>query len=117
VESEAHLWNWLARVAHQRMARNWRQQRRDSAVVSVGDLPESAASSQPDATLEQCLDAALLEMEAEDRELIERFYFDQLSQKEIAEQLGVTPKAISSRLERVREKLRAITTRKLSHET
>jgi RNA polymerase sigma-70 factor (ECF subfamily) len=117
VESEAHLWNWLARVAHQQIARVWRARHRDSAVVGVEELPESATSPQPDAALEQCLDAALLELEGEDRELIERFYFDQLSQKELAEELGVTPKAVSSRLERVREKLRALTMRKLSHET
>jgi DNA-directed RNA polymerase specialized sigma24 family protein len=40
-----------------------------------------------------------------------------LSQKEIAEQLGTTPKAVSSRLERAREKLRLLIKRNLSHET
>ena len=117
VESEAHLWNWLARVAHQQTARSWRQQCRDFAVMGMEDLPDRPAGSQADAELEQCLDAALLELETEDRELIEQFYFDQLSQKEIAEERGLTPKAVSSRLERAREKLRALTTRKLSHET
>jgi len=40
-----------------------------------------------------------------------------LSQKEIAEQFNTTPKAVSSRLERVRDKLRGLIKRRLSHET
>src|SRR5213595_3596676 len=33
VESEEHLWNWLARVARQHLAKAWRQRQRDSALV------------------------------------------------------------------------------------
>ncbi len=115
--NEAHLWNWLARVVRQHLAKHWRHQRRNSAVVTMGELPEPADAVAPEATLERCLDAALLEMTAEERQLIERFYFDRLSQKEIAEQLSITPKTVSSRLERARHKLRLLTTRNLSHET
>jgi RNA polymerase sigma factor (sigma-70 family) len=56
-------------------------------------------------------------MDAEDRELVEWFYFDRLSQREIAERIGGTPKAVSSRLERARAKLRSLVLRRLSHET
>jgi RNA polymerase sigma-70 factor (ECF subfamily) len=115
--NEAHLWNWLARVARQHLAKHWRHQRRNSTVVAVTELPECADAVAPDATLERCLDAALLEMTAEELQLIEKFYFDRLSQKEIAEQLGVTPKAVSGRLERARDKLRLLTGRNLSCET
>lgn len=117
VEGDEHLWNWLARVARQQIARNWRQQQKDSSVVSMADLPEYAEMREPDSVLEEKLDAALLVMEMEDRQLIERFYFDGLSHKEIAEQLGATPKAVSSRLERARARLRSLLTRILSHET
>ena len=117
VESEAHLWNWLARVARQHLAKAWRQQRRDSAVVGLADLPERAEADQSDALLEEHLDAALQAIEGEERALIEWFYFDGLSQKEIAIQLNLTPKAVSSRLERARAKLRAAIARQLSHET
>jgi DNA-directed RNA polymerase specialized sigma24 family protein len=40
-----------------------------------------------------------------------------LSHQEIAGQLNTTPKAVSSRLERARAKLRSLITRRLSHET
>ena len=112
VESQAHLWNWLARVARQHLAKAWRQQGRDSAIVAVADLPECADSNKPDSALEEDLDAALLAMETQDRQLIEWFYFNGLSHKEIAERLSATPKAVSSRLERARARLRVLLTEK-----
>jgi RNA polymerase sigma-70 factor, ECF subfamily len=117
VESADHLWNWLARVARQHLAKMWRQRSRDSAVVCVGELPECADPRVVDSMLEEKLDAALALMDAEERELIEWFYFDGMSQKVIAERLDATPKAISSRLERARARLRSLLAQKLSHET
>jgi RNA polymerase sigma factor (sigma-70 family) len=117
-DSEEHLWNWLARVARQQVAKTWRQRQRDPAIANAEVLTEDwPASAQSDSFLEEVLDAALKMLEADDRQLIQIFYFDRLSQKEIAEQLGTTPKAISSRLERAREKLRSLIKRALSHET
>lgn len=116
-ESEEHLWNWLARITRQHLAKAWRNRQRDSTIVTVEELPDFAANTEPDSALEEILDVALNQMESEDRRLIEFFYFDRLSQKEIAERLGTTPKAVSSRLERTREKLRSLIKRKLSHET
>ena len=117
-DSEAHLWNWLARVARQQSAKIWRKRRRDPAMANTEALSENvSASADPDSFLEEVLDGALTMLETEERQLIQIFYFDRLSQKEIAEQLGTTPKAVSSRLERAREKLRLLIKRKLSHET
>lgn len=116
-DGEEHLWNWLARVARQQIAKAWRKNRRDPAMVSVDDLQDCPANSAPDSLLEEVLDAALKTMEPEERQLVELFYFDRLSQKEIAEQLKTTPKAVSGRLERSREKLRSFIKRNLSHET
>jgi len=117
VGSEQHLWNWLARVARQHLAKAWRRQKIDSLMIGMAELPDCAGGVTPDSALEESLDAALRAMDLEDRRLIELFYFERLSHKEIAEPLGLTPKAVSSRLERVREKLRALVAHKLSHET
>ena len=117
VDSEEHLWNWLARVARQQLAKAWGQQKRDAAVVGMADLPEPPDAVKPDSVLEENLDAALQSMDAEERQLVEWFYFDRLSQQEIAVQLNATPKAVSGRLERARAKLRSLITRRLSHET
>ena len=117
VDGEEHLWNWLARVARQQFAKAWRQRKRNPEVVGMADLPEPPDAVKPDSVLEENLDAALQSMETEERRLIELFYFDRLSHQEIAEQLNTTPKAVSSRLERAREKLRSLIARRLSHET
>lgn len=116
-DGEGHLWNWLARIARQQLAKAWRKRQRDLKIVTVEVLPDCPANAEADSVLEEVLDGALSAMELEERQLIESFYFDRLSQKEIAEQLATTPKAVSSRLERAREKLRALIKRRLSHET
>jgi RNA polymerase sigma-70 factor (ECF subfamily) len=116
MESDEHLWNWLARVTRQQLAKAWRQRHRDSAIVGMAELPECSDGAETDSVLEERLDAAMLAMESNDRELVEWFYFDRLSHKEIAERLSVTPKSVSSRLERARARLREAISRSLSHE-
>src|SRR5437763_756458 len=37
-ESADHLWNWLARVARQQLAKTWRERQRESAFVGVANL-------------------------------------------------------------------------------
>ena len=117
VDGEEHLWNWLAQVARQQIGRACRQRARDAEVVSAEDLSALTATAESDRQLEEILDSALAALGQEDRQIIERFYFDRLSHKEIAEQLNITPKAVSSRLERARTALRSLISRKLSHET
>ena len=117
IDGENHLWNWLARVARQHIVKIWRHQQRDFPTIALPDLPDCAEVPAPDSMLEECLDAALLGMDAEERHLIELFYFDRLSHKEIAARFDITPKAVSSRLDRAREKLRLLVAKKLSHET
>jgi RNA polymerase sigma-70 factor (ECF subfamily) len=116
-ESAEHLWNWLARVTRQQIARGRKRCQREAALVGVAELPDGVADSQSDSVLEERLDAALRALAVDERQVIESFYFDGLSQKEIAERLATTPKAVSSRLERARAKLRTAIAQKLAHET
>jgi RNA polymerase sigma-70 factor (ECF subfamily) len=117
VETEEHLWNWLARVARQQCAKTLRKRRRDPSIANSELLTDDClASAEPDSFLEEALDRALQALDAEERQLVETFYFDRLSQKELAERLGTTPKGVSGRLERAREKLRSLIKRALSHE-
>lgn len=117
VEGAEHLWNWLAQIVRQQIARAYRQQKRNAAVVSTESPSGRDISAESDTQLEEILDAALLSLDLEERQIIERFYFDRLSHKEIGEQLNITPKAASSRLERARTRLRLLIAKKLSHET
>jgi RNA polymerase sigma factor (sigma-70 family) len=117
VDGENHLWNWLARVARQHIVKIWRNQNRAVPTIAMSELPDCAEVPTPDSMLEESLDAALLGMDAEERHLIELFYFDRLSHREIAARFDLTPKAVSSRLDRAREKLRLLVAKKLCHET
>jgi RNA polymerase sigma-70 factor (ECF subfamily) len=117
VENEKHLWHWLARVARQDLAKQWRARKREPALVDLEEGSDWPGAGEPDSLLEQSLDAALLALDPEDRQVVEWFYFDGLRQSEIAERLHTTPKAVSSRLERSRAKLRLLINRIRSHET
>src|ERR1017187_9801342 len=48
VDSEKHLWSWLARVGRQQLAKAWRQRQRDPAVVGMADLPDCPDAIKPD---------------------------------------------------------------------
>jgi RNA polymerase sigma factor (sigma-70 family) len=118
IESEEHLWNWLARVARQHSMKIWRARERDPAMAHAEALTDDwPAAAESDSFLEEVLDRALKALDTDEQQIVRIFYFDRLSQKEIAAQLGTTPKAVSSRLERAREKLRSLIKRALSHET
>jgi RNA polymerase sigma factor (sigma-70 family) len=58
--------------------------------------------------LQLALDAALAQLEADDRTLLEAKYLHGLEVRRIAEQLALTPKAVESRLTRARAALRAL---------
>jgi RNA polymerase sigma-70 factor (ECF subfamily) len=116
-ENAAHLWNWLARVTRQQITKYWKQRRREAVVIGMAEPPDCAGYVDTDSALEECLDSALLAMPEDDRKVVEWFYFDRLSHREIADLLNATPKAVSSRLERARTKLRSAIVQKLSHET
>ena len=117
LESDAHLWNWLALVTRQQTAKALRHAPGRAAEVSLAELPDRPAPSEPDPLLAECLDAAVQGLETEDRRLIEWFYFERLTCEHIATRLGTTAKAVSSRLERARAKLRSLVQRRLAHET
>ena len=114
--SDAHLWNWLALVTRQQAARALRHITACTGEVSLTEMPDHPAPADADTLLEDCLHAAVQSLEAEDRRLIEMFYFEHLSCEHMAGQLGTTAKAISSWLERARARLRSLVQKILAHE-
>jgi RNA polymerase sigma-70 factor (ECF subfamily) len=117
LRSEEHLWNWLTCVARQHLSKAWRRQTQDLKFVSSDAVPEQIETHNPDCQLEEHLDAAMLSLDPDDREVVDLFYYQGLSCKEIADHAGVTPKSVSSRLERARLKLRSFVKRRLHHES
>ncbi len=106
VESEAHLWHWLARVARQHLSKAWRRQRRDQAALPLDDIPEPAAERQAEDQLSAALDRAIARLEAGEQDLLRLFYTERMPQQEIGARLGLTAKAVAGRLDRLRERLR-----------
>jgi RNA polymerase sigma-70 factor (ECF subfamily) len=114
VEGADHLWNWLAQIVRQQIVKADRRQPVDG-FAGIEEL-SVLTGRETDSRLEEIVDAALQALEPDERVIIERFYFDRLSHKQLAEELQVTTKAVSSRLERARAKLRALINQQLSHE-
>jgi RNA polymerase sigma-70 factor (ECF subfamily) len=116
VSTETHLWNWLARVARQQWGKRAKRSAREGEVIQYGESPETAAEPNPDRQLEEALDSAMDKLDPDTRRVVEMFYHDGLSHQEIGERTGASPKAISSRIERAREKLRELISEELKNE-
>lgn len=106
LHGEEHLWNWLAQVARRHSQKIWRKARRRPDHAPLSDLSCEPEITPAADSLEESLDVALLTLAADERQIVEWFYFDGVSHKEIAARLETTPKAVSGRLERARVKLR-----------
>ena len=111
--SEGDFWNWLccvmrcAAVDYGRMTSrrlilmekfaHWR------ASQSPEDAQSAAASVPPAAAL---IEEALGKLSGDEAALLRRKYCDGWSTQDLATELGTTPKAVESRLGRLRERLR-----------
>ena len=119
-KDETHLWNWLASIARNNFIDALRQTQRAPEIVPL--LPEDApqmtttAADDADRMMIDALDHCLTDLDAEERALIEAFYFKDGSYQSLAEQRDTTSKAVESKLARVRQKLRAALLRKLRYE-
>jgi len=118
--NEAHLWNWLATIARNSFIDSLRRTQRAPQLVPL--LPDDAPgtpmvpSEESDAPLFDALDCCLIELEADYQALIEAVYFKGGSQHSVAEQQNTTPKAVESKLARLRKKLRAAILKRLRYE-
>jgi RNA polymerase sigma-70 factor (ECF subfamily) len=107
----------MARTARQYLGKDRRKQQRHPQPISLEDLHGATEGVAAETALENSVDAALLALEPEDRQVVEWFYFDGLSHKEIAARLQMTDKAVSNRLERARAKLRPLLLKERSRES
>jgi len=117
---ETILWSWLTQSAKTSFIDVLRRQERAPEFVALESVsPVSQPhDEQTDETLvlEAALERALKGLGTDEQELIQSVYFDELSHKQIAESTGSTPKAVESKLARVRQKLRKLLTGTLNDE-
>jgi RNA polymerase sigma-70 factor (ECF subfamily) len=117
---EAQLWNWLAAIARNNFIDSLRRIQRAPQLVPL--LPDDAPGTplvpadESDTPLFDALDRCLIELEADEQALIEAVYFKRGSHNSVAEQQNTTPKAVESKLARLRQKLRTAILKRLRYE-
>ncbi len=111
METDEDCWRWLTIIARHCYVDLCRKQKRR---IITDDMPETLATPQPDNILIQALNEAVSELPATERDIVERYYFDDTSQLNLAAEENISRKAVESRLARIRKKLRAAILKKLS---
>ena len=118
--NEAMVWSWLTQLVKTSFIDVLRSQKRAPEFVGL-DLVEHLGQPtndrpEEDLALEAALDKALTLLAPDERHIIHSVYFEERSHKQSAETMRSTPKAVESRLARVRQKLRTMLTRILADE-
>ena len=112
----ASLSTWLQRIAYHEALYHLRKRKRQ--VMLPLDVGDDVPDELPEATTIEQLDEAIQKLPAEDRMLLQLYYFDGRPLKEIAyitdttgNPLNREVSRLSSRLHRIRQRLRIILTR------
>ncbi len=119
-EEENIFWGWLAQIMRVTFIDNVRKQKRMPETVLL-EPEESQAitegvSPQDSLPLMDALHESLGELEEKEREIIQLIYFEKATHQVVADKCDTTPKAIESKLSRIRQKLRKTMIGKLQHE-
>ena len=119
-DSELAFWRWLTVLARSSAADEGRRSRRYFSFLArflkQKQIEEENADPGSDARLLEALETNLAALPAEERELLERKYFDHDSVRQMANQMNLSEKAIESRLVRVRRRLKDEIIEELKHE-
>lgn len=119
--SDAVLWSWLTVLARSAFSDQNRKRRRYLAFLdrfTWHARAQQTASDDPqaDVRLGALLEIGLGALPSDGRRLLEAKYFAHRSVREIAEELGLSEKAVESRLVRIRDKLKTAMLEGLKHE-
>ena len=101
-------WRWLARLGRTALfdIQKGERRRSDREQRFAADPTEADSPSAAEERLHAALAEVLEETPPEDRRLVEGVYFERRSQEELAVELGVSRKAVESRLARIRVRMR-----------
>jgi RNA polymerase sigma factor (sigma-70 family) len=120
ISDERSFWSWLSTIARNAFLDACRKSRRQPGMVPLSasemDVINLPAPADEDSPLLQALDDCLGALEPGDRNLIDAFYFGDASQQAIAQRERTTPKAVESKLARIRQRLRENILKRLRHE-
>ena len=115
-DNEEAFWCWLKVVARSAARDGGRKQHRyfgllQKFALHSQNLPEPSLSN--DSPLGDLLEESLDELPPQDRHIIEAKYLEGASVKELAADIGLTEKAVESRLLRLRQRIRELILKKL----
>jgi RNA polymerase sigma-70 factor (ECF subfamily) len=115
--AEGELWAWLSQVTRNALVDYFRKQSRHADCAPL-ELLEAVADGRPAEQGEVMgwLENGLLELEADERELVDSVYFERRNQQDLAEAAGTTRKAVESKLARIRAKLRQFILQRMKNE-
>lgn len=120
-DSEEVFWSWLTVLARSSVVDSERKRKRYLTLLErffqSGQPASPSANSDADGRFMLLLEKNLAALPPEDRNLIERKYFESDSVREIARESGATEKAVESRLVRIRRWLKESILEELKNET
>lgn len=118
---EATFWNWLTVLARSSLSDQRKKHRRYFAFLDRFTRHARAEATdntgETDAQLLALLERGLNGLPPDERALVEKKYFGGESVREIATGLGLSEKAVDSRLVRARRKLKESVLTELKHDT
>ena len=114
---EAVFWSWLTKLARCVVIDDSRKSKRYSGLM---EKVARAVELEPVQPAEPGMMAVVLEdclacWRADDRQILEKKYFEQWTYSDLAEEFSITPKAVESRLARLRSRLRDCILERLRH--
>ena len=116
---EEVLWSWLTVLARSAVRDEGRKRSRYfrfiQRFVSRG-ITDTVPGSEPEERLDRALEEELARLPPDEREIVDRKYFTGERVSEIASALGLTEKAVESRLVRIRRKLKQSILKDLGNE-
>ena len=120
-DTEEVFWSWLTVLARSSVVDSERKRKRYLALLErffqSGQPAGPSANSDANGRFMFLLEKNLAALPPEDRNLIERKYFESDSVREIAMEVGATEKAVESRLVRIRRQLKKSILEELKNET
>jgi RNA polymerase sigma factor (sigma-70 family) len=103
---ERLFWAWLYQVCRSTQVDWLRRNGKTIPEDFAQTWQEQISSANPDEELFEHLELSIQTLDAAERELLHLSYFEAVPQRAIAERMQSTPKAIESKLARIRKKLR-----------
>ena len=119
-EREAVLWGWLTRVAKSVLFDLLRRQKRRLARETFfSDEPAATQPFSEETAEDRLMDAlrnVLTRLSESERAIVESHYFQGLPQAALADEMGLSRKAVEGRIARVRRKMKTMILEVLGHE-